>query len=131
MVNVPITKTPWKLTLNDRIYIRFVLCLSEDALLLGPPFYLHVTYGTLNLTPLLLFIHLRTNQHHRPRPKAQYIILGPYPYNSPSKFRFFLLSEEKKWGFDFLRVKTINSSDLHCLVLLIIVTDALKPTMCH
>ena len=48
---------------------------------LPQPFHLHVTYGTLNLTPLLLFIRPRTNQRPQPKPKIQYIILGPYPYN--------------------------------------------------
>ena len=41
------------------------------------PFHLHVTYRTLNLTPSLLFISPRTNQRPRPKPKAQYTILGP------------------------------------------------------
>ena len=71
MINVPIIETPWKLTLNDRICIRSMFRLSEETLLLGPPFHLHVTYGTLNLTLSLLFIRPRTNQYSRPRPKAQ------------------------------------------------------------
>ena len=38
----------------------------------------------------------------------------PYPYNSPLKLWFFPpSSEEEKWDFDFLRVKTIYSFDLH------------------
>ena len=48
--------------------------------------YLHFTYETLSLTPLQLFIRPRTNQHLRLRLKAQYTILGPYPY---SDFTFF------------------------------------------
>ena len=44
-------------------------------------FRLYVIYGTLSLTPLILFIHLLTNQRSRPRAMAQYMILGPYPYN--------------------------------------------------
>ena len=44
------------------------------------PFHLQPTHGTLSLTPSLLFIRPRTNQCPWPRPKAQYIILGPYPY---------------------------------------------------
>ena len=45
-------------------------------------FHLQPTHGTLSLTPQLLFIRPRTNQHPRPRPKAQYIILGPYHYKN-------------------------------------------------
>ena len=57
---------------------------SEETFLLGmssQPFHLLPTHGTLNLTPSLLFIRSRTNQRPQPRPKAQYIILGPCPYN--------------------------------------------------
>ena len=47
---------------------------------LPQPFHLQHTHGTLSLTPALLFILSQTNQRPRPRPKAQYIILGLYPY---------------------------------------------------
>ena len=62
--------------------------------------------------------------------------LGPYPYNSSLKLRFFpLSSKEKNLGFDFLGVKTIYSFDLHMwehrFVLPIIVNDASEPVMCH
>ena len=53
---------------------------------LPQPFHLLPTHGTLILTPLLLFIHSWTNQRPRPRFKAQYIILGPYPYTSNMNF---------------------------------------------
>ena len=52
-------------------------------------FHLQPTYETLSLTPLLLFIRPRTNQCPRLRPKAQYIILGSYPFNSPLKLQLF------------------------------------------
>ena len=45
------------------------------------PFHLLPTHKTLSLTFSLLFIRPRTNQRSRPRPKAQYIIMDPYPYN--------------------------------------------------
>ena len=49
---------------------------------------MHVTHGALNLTPSQLLIRPRTNQRPRPKPKAQYTILGPYPYtNSINKIR--------------------------------------------
>ena len=44
------------------------------------PRHLHITYRTLNLTSSLLFIRHRTNQRYWPKLKAQYAILGPYPY---------------------------------------------------
>ena len=81
-MHVPLRGISWKVTLSDRIYVWSVLHLSKETLLLRPPFHLHVTYGTLNLTPLVLFIRPQTNQRPRPKPKAQYTILGPYPYNS-------------------------------------------------
>ena len=80
---------------------------------LPQPFHLHVTYRTLNLTPLLLFIRPWTNQHSRPKPKAQYTILGPYPYNSPSKLRFFPPIWGEKVGFLFFRIKTIHFFSSH------------------
>ena len=48
-----------------------------------PPqsFHLLPTHRTLSLTFSLLFIRPRTNQRPRPSPKAQYVILGSYPYN--------------------------------------------------
>ena len=78
-----------------------MLCLSKDTLLLGPPFQLHVTYGILNLTPSLLFIHPWINQRPWTKPKAQYTILGLYTYNSPSKLRFFPFIQGEKVGFFF------------------------------
>ena len=69
--------------MSDRTYIRFVLRLFEETILLGPPFptfRLHVTHETLNLTPSQLLIRPWTNQRPRPKPKTQYTILGPYPY---------------------------------------------------
>ena len=54
---------------------------------LPQPFHWQPIHGTLNLTPLLLFICPRTNQRPRPRPNAQYIILGPYPYKMNFNFR--------------------------------------------
>ena len=66
---------------------------------LSQPFCLHVTHGALNLTPSQLLIRPRTNQRPRAKPKAQYTILGPYPYNSPLKFRFFPLIQGEKVGF--------------------------------
>ena len=66
---------------------------------ISQPFCLHVIYGTLSLTPLLLFIRPQTNQCSRPRPKAQYMILGLYPYNSPLKLWFFPLIRGENVGF--------------------------------
>ena len=47
---------------------------------LPQPIHLQNTHETLSLTPSLLFIRPRINQRPWPRPNAQYIILGPYPY---------------------------------------------------
>ena len=102
---------------------------------LSQHFCLHVIYGTLSLTPSLLFNRPWTNQHPLPRPKAQYMILGPYPYNNPSKLRFFPLIWGEKVGFWFLRVKAIHFLGLHvreyCFVHPITVTDASEPVMRH
>ena len=64
--------------------MTYALFIRGDSSLdnLPQPFHLQPTHGTLSLTPSLLFIRPRTNQRPRPRPKAQYIILGPYPYMS-------------------------------------------------
>ena len=86
-----------------------MLYLSEETLLLGPPSHLHVTYGTLNLTLSLLFIHPQTNQRPWTKPKAEYTILGPYPTIAPQNSDFSLLSEEKKYDFDFLELKPFIS----------------------
>ena len=99
------------------IYIWSVLHLFEETLLLGlfPLTFSFATYSRdfkLNtFTTVYSFL-----DHPTFSTKAQGPIynLGPHPYNSSSKLRFFFLSsEEKKWGFDFLRVKTTYSSDLH------------------
>ena len=89
IMHVPISGTSWNVTLRDRIYIWSRLCLSEERLLVGlssQSFYLHLTHEILSLIPSLLFIRPWTNQRPRPRPKAQYTISGPYPYNYHNKF---------------------------------------------
>ena len=57
------------------------------------------THGTLSLTPSLLFIRPRTNQRPRLRPKAQYIVLGPYPYNI-----YFCINLKKNCNFLFSNI---------------------------
>ena len=57
---------------------------SFSAYLLQP-FHLLPTYETLSLTSSLLFIRSWINQRPWPLPKAQYINLGPYPYNNNNK----------------------------------------------
>ena len=98
-------------------------------------FHLQPTHGTLSLIPSLLFICPRTNQRPRPRPKAQCIILGLYPYNSPLKLRIFPLIRGEKVGFWFLRVKTIYFFDLHVwkhwFVCLVTAPKASEPAIPH
>ena len=98
-------------------------------------FHLRQIHETLSLTPSLLFISPRTNQRPRLRLKAQNIVLGPYPYNSPSKLWFFPLIWGEKVGFWFLRVKTIRFSGLHMweyrFTRLITVTDTSEQAMHH
>ena len=111
-----------------------MLCLSKDTLLLGPLFQLHVTYGILNLTPSLLFIHPRINQRPWTKPKAQHTILGLYTYNSPSKLRFFPLIQGEKVGFFFFfRIKTIHLFGSHAwdyhFARYIIAIDVSEPAM--
>ena len=64
--------------------MTYALFIRGDSSLenLPQPFHLQLTHGTLSLRPSLLFIRPWTNQRPGPRPKAQYIILGPYPYMS-------------------------------------------------
>ena len=134
-MNVPITETPWKHTLNIMIYIRPVLGLSEEIFLLGLPSHLSPTHGTLNLNHPLLFIRPRITPCSQTRPKAQYIIWVFIPIIAPQNSSFPPSSAEKKWGFDFLRVKIIYFFDLHmwkhCFALPITVIDASKLAIRH
>ena len=102
---------------------------------LPQPFHLLATHRTLSLTLSLLFIHHRINQRPRSRPKTQYIILGPYPYNSPSKLRFFPSYSRRNSGvliFEcldhlFLRFTLVK----HCFVCPVTAPDALEPAIPH
>lgn len=51
-----------------------------------PPFVSYL-WNFKNWNPSPLFAPPRAFSHPQIRTKAQYIILGPYPYNSPSKLR--------------------------------------------
>ena len=62
-------------------------------------FQLQQIHEILSLTLSLLFISPRTNQRSQLRLKAQNIVLGPYPYNSPLKLQFFPLIQGEKVGF--------------------------------
>ena len=80
-------RSPWMIGYTfDLCFVYSRIYSSSDHLPL--PFHLHFAYGTLSLTPSLLFIRPWTNQHPRPRFKTQYTILGPYSYN----YYFFKLS---------------------------------------
>ena len=70
---------------------------------LPQPFHSQHTHGTSSLTHSLLFIRPRTNQRLRPRLKAQYIILGHYPYID--NFRAWLVG-----GFLFLFSKQYKNN---------------------
>ena len=104
VVYVPISEISQNVTLNDRIYIRYVFFLSEEVFLLEQPspiFPSASTHGILSLTPSLLFICSRTNQRPQPRPKALYIILGPYPYNNNNNNN----NNNNRWNGKKLKLK--------------------------
>ena len=126
VVHVPISGISWKVTLNDRIYIWSVLCLSEEILLLGPPFlnFPLATYSWDSELNTFIVVYSSSNQSTSSA-KAQYIILGLYPYNSPSKLRFFPSYSRRKSGvlifksYDhlflwFTRVKTLIRVPCNC-----------------
>ena len=89
---------------------------------LPQPIHLQNTHGTLSLTPSLLFIRPQTNQRPQPRPKAQYIILGHYPYTlsivseivQNTIFTFTLDGEEPK---KYLFVTIMNKKILMCFII--------------
>ena len=127
-------RSPWM------VWYTFDLCFvyprrHSSSACLPQPFHSQPTHGTLNLTPLLLFIHLRTNQCPQPKSKAQYIIWAFISTIAPQNSGFFPFIREEKVGFWFLRVKTIYFFDLHvwkhCFMCPVTTPDTSKPVMPH
>ena len=116
-----------------------MLCLSDEILLLGPPFLTfpfayYLWDFELNT---LIIVYSSSDQpmssDQSLRSNIQFWAL--IPTIAPQNSNFSLLSEEKNWGFDFSGVKITNSSDLHMLehrqVLLITIADTSKHAMRH
>ena len=103
---------------------------------LSQPFHWNITLVDSELNTLTIvysFLGPINVLSQSPRLNIQFWAL--IPTIAPKNSNFSLSSEEKNWGFDFLVVKIINSSDLHtwehCQALLITVDDTSKPAMRH
>ena len=109
--------------------------ISEEELLLRllsiRSSLIRLSLGTLDNYLLLLGQFSVPTQ----KPKAQHVILGLYPYNSLSKFRFFPLIRGEKVGLWFLRDEVNWPLDLHVweysLTHLIIAAVISKFARCH
>ena len=123
-------RSPWLLRYT------FELCLaypsrysSSDHLLI------RTSLMRFQAWPIHYHLFVLGSSHSRPKPKAQYMSWALNPTITPQKSSFFLLIRGKKWGFDFLRINTIFSFDLHTwecrFACPIIVTDASKPVRRH
>ena len=112
MIHIFITGASWKVIVIVGKRIWDVLIISKEIFLLGLSSYLYFAHWVLGLNHSLPFTHPQTTQFSI---KAQGPIhdLGPQPYNSPSKLRFFPLIWGEKWGFDFSGINIILSLELH------------------
>ena len=81
-MHVLISGTSKEVTLNGGIYSWFMLCSSEDTfpLDLPSPTISFVTYSQDSEPNILTLVYSSANQPTFSA-KAQYVILGPYPYN--------------------------------------------------
>ena len=99
MKRVSIIEPSRQATLIFGLYFLNHLLKSKEYVLLGQPLVCS-TYKSWFENVSSLVVSLRTCLSPRIKPKAQYVILGPYPYNSPSKPRISFIREEER-GFDF------------------------------
>ena len=96
MRHIPIFRAFWRVTLISRVHTWATFVVSEEGFLL---FHSFPTYETLTWNPLTTIYSFSNLSMSQIKPKAQYMILGTYPYNSPSKFRFFPFIRGGKVGF--------------------------------
>ena len=113
MRHVLITGAFWRFILVAGIRAWAIFIISEEELLLGSPF-VRPSFISLSLgNPVNYLLLLGQFNCPKQRPKAQHVILGLYPYNSLSKFRFFPFHPRRKVGFWFRRDEVNWPLDLH------------------
>ena len=135
MRHVLITGAFWRFTLVVRIRAWAVFIIFEEELLFGSP-SVRPSFISLSLgTPDNYLLLLRQFSFPGQKPKAQHVMLGLYPYNSSSKFRFFHFHPRRKVGFWFPRDEVNWHLDLHVweygLMHLIIAAVVSKFMGCH
>ena len=104
--HVPINGASWRAILVAKIHVWTALIRSEEGFILGSPsicpFLMRLQIGiSYNYSSLL-----GSPKRPQTEPKTHRMVLGSYPYNSPSKFQFFPLIWGEKVGFWFLGDKT-------------------------
>ena len=129
MRHVPIAGAFWRAILVAIIHTWTTFIISEEELLLGPPSVCSSLMRLKLETPNCYLPFLGQFSILEQKPKVQHIILGLYPYNSSSKFRFFPLIRGEKVGFWFPRDEVNWSLDLHvweynltCLIIAVVVS---------
>ena len=99
MKHVFVIEPSQQATLIVGLYFLNHILKSEEYVFLGQPLICSTDKSWFENVSLLV-VSLRNCLSLRTKPKAQYAILGLYPYNSPSKPRISFIREEEQ-GFDF------------------------------
>ena len=114
MMHVPLSGISKKVTLSDRIYVWSVLCLSEETLLLRPPFLTfplarYLWDFELNSLTIVHFVLGPINVFEQsPRPNIQFWALTPTiiiiinQFFFLISFKIFLLPQYIKLNFWFI-----------------------------
>ena len=87
MKHILVIEPSWKVTLTAGLYILNHIHKAKGGCTPRTTIHLLSTYGIWSENISQLFASPQTYLYPRIKPKAQYIILGPCPYNRPSKPR--------------------------------------------